>query len=426
MTFDPRDLDACVSCGLCLTSCPTYDVTRLEHHGPRGRIEGMRAVQRGELDVLDPDYVESMETCVQCRACELACPSAVPFGSLMETARHELADARAGAAAAAAPRSDQSDGGRGTAGSSGGRRAGLRASLLRLAQRGMLVLVAAPRLLAVASRALRLVQRSGLQRLVPEPLRVERPIRWARGRGRVGNAHTGVHLYRGCVMDQWFGDVQEAARQVLVAAGHRPATERLGRCCGALHLHAGDGPMARRLAQETIEAYGAADTPIVVASAGCGAAMKEYGRLVGTPEAARFAARVRDLSEVVVATDLPLRTDLPAMSVSWQAPCHLRNVQRVDDRARDLLAALPGVDVLEPSTGQPCCGAGGGYRLSQPDFSQAIGERVAAAHAAQPADHIVSANPGCMMQLCAEGLEVQHLAQTVAARLATTDRTGPR
>jgi glycolate oxidase iron-sulfur subunit len=221
VTFDQDALDACVHCGLCLTSCPTYDVTRLEQHGPRGRIEGMRAVHRGEISPLDPDYVESMQTCVQCRACELVCPSAVPFGQLMESARADFAQADT-QWRRHERRSQEEDPSSAASATEPSAVVGERLGRL------MLLLVRHPLLLHVVTLVLQVVQRVGLERCLPSAARVGRPVRPARrgGADRIGSDV--VHLYRGCVMDRWFGDVQEASRRVLSTAGYEVATRRRG------------------------------------------------------------------------------------------------------------------------------------------------------------------------------------------------------
>jgi glycolate oxidase iron-sulfur subunit len=400
VSFDHDQLQQCVSCGLCLSSCPTFSITKLEQHGPRGRIHGMRLVQAGDVDVLDPDYVASMETCVQCRACEDVCPSDVDFGALMERARSDIETARTHRRVRPPVRSIR--------------------TVRRLARRVLLTLVRRPRLLDAATVALRLVQRSGLDRLVPAGLRVAHRVRPARLDGAApGDAD--LHLFRGCVMDRWFGDVHEAAADVLRAGGATVATARRGACCGALHLHAGDEATARRLAARTVAAFAGTSGPIVVDSAGCGAAMKEYGRLLDTPAAHAVAARVRDLGEVVD-TDALALPDGPPQRLAWQAPCHLRYVQGVDDAARRTLAAVPGVTLVEGDDAQLCCGAGGAYSLLEPEFSTALRDRKVAALRRTGCDAVVTANPGCSMQLAAGGLDVVHVAQVVAAALP--DRPG--
>lgn len=388
--FDAHQLAQCVECGLCLSSCPTYAVTHLEQHGPRGRIQGMRLAQAGEIDLTDPDSLDSIETCVQCRACEAVCPSDVEFGALMEDARHDLHRRRP-------PR-------------------GLRAAVERagyglLAHRG---------LLRVATVLLMLAQALRLDRLLPPRLRL--PVRLRAGdvlaplRGSGGVAGRPAHLFRGCVMDQWFRPVHAATVRVLAAAGYRVRTDPAPACCGALHLHAGRADQARRLARAVVAAYRDTTGPVVVDSGGCAAMLKEYGRLLATPEAEAFAARVVDVTEAVGPHDLPPLRRLP-LTVAYQASCHLRNVARVDAEPRRLLAAVPGLRLVEPADGQLCCGAGGAYSLTHPEFADPLRERKAGALAATGCSVVATGNPGCALQLARAGLAVVHPVELLARAL---------
>lgn len=390
MTIDPSLLEQCVGCGLCLSSCPTFSVTRLEQHGPRGRIQGMRFVEDGTFDILDPDYVTSMETCVQCRSCEDVCPSDVSFGALMEQARADIVTARG--------------------------HAGRPRDLRSIAQRALLTLVARPALLRVATRLLSLAQATRVDRLLPQALRVAIRVRPAMLPERAPDAPD-VTLFRGCVMDAWFGSVHEATLRVLEASDLSVDTSRRNICCGALHLHAGELEMAKGFARRTIDAFDGADGAIVVNSAGCGAAMKEFGHLLGSEEAERFSQRVRDLGEVIDPSRLPFR---PATerTVTWQAPCHLRYVQGSDGAARAALAAVPGITVVEGTDQQLCCGAGGAYSLVEPEFSVAMRDRKCDALRATEGEFVVSANPGCSLQIASGGLEVRHLAEVLSEALA--------
>jgi glycolate oxidase iron-sulfur subunit len=400
--FDQDQLAACVQCGFCLSSCPTYEVTHLEEHGPRGRILAMRLADEGELPLTHPDLAASLTTCVQCRACEAVCPSLVAFGSLMETARTELAERTP-------PR-----GLRGIA-----HAVGFRVLTRRAAVR-------------VASVGLALLQLLRLDRLLPGRIRPARRVHLrqalrsyqlpgsgrAAGRTAPAGADLGdAFVFLGCVMDGMFRDVHQATIDVLAAVGYRPRLEPAPPCCGALSIHAGREGEAHRLAQATIRAYAGTRGPIVVDSAGCGAAMKEYGDWFATPEARAFSARVVDLSEVVRPDDVAARGRPVPLTLAYQAPCHLRNVQGLADQVRTLVAAIPGLTLLEPDDEQRCCGSGGIYSMEQPDFGDAL---LASKHAALQrtgADGVVSGNPGCAMQIAREGWQVHHPAQLLARSL---------
>lgn len=375
------DLASCVGCGLCLPHCPTFRITGEERYAPRGRIEAMRQVQLGSKPI-DGSFVDMMDTCVQCRGCETACPSGVPFGRLMEGTRSALADG-------AAPRYQP-----------WWRRIGYRL----LGRHGLVV--AGSRLAAVGQR-LRLVpsRRLGLPDRLP--LR-DRPLR-ASG--------SDVWLYTGCVMDAWQRDVHRAAIRVIEATGSTVALPRAirgGGCCGALSTHAGLTEIARVQAETTMRAF-PGDAPILVDAAGCGAQLKDLGHLLGTPEAEQFAARVVDVDEWLAArveTLVPLaRADRVRRRVAVQDPCHLRHVQKVHLTVRTLLA--PFVDLVELDDEGLCCGAGGAYAVLQADLARDIRSRKVAAIERSGAPLVASANPGCSLHLAAAGIDVCHPVQLV-------------
>jgi glycolate oxidase iron-sulfur subunit len=381
------ELASCVSCGLCLPHCPTFRVTGDEARSPRGRITAMRAVQLAGADV-DDDFVESMETCIQCRGCEPACPSGVPFGHLIEATRATLA---APGGAARPP----------------------------WWQRVALRMLGHHRALLVVSTALGVAQRL---RIVPSrrlglparlPLRRPRLRTSTDAEAGVGSAER-VWLHTGCVMDAWMRDVHLAVKLVVESAG---ASVRIpgdgGGCCGALHEHAGLADDARRLAARTMRAFPGSD-PILVDSAGCSAMLREYGRVLGTEEARVFSARVLDVHSWL---DARLDTlPLPSQSavrprVAVQDPCHLRHVQRAHLPVHRVLARF--VDVVELDDEGLCCGAGGAFSLLQPQLAGDVRARKVAAIARSGAPIVASANPGCALHLAATGLVVRHPLQLV-------------
>jgi glycolate oxidase iron-sulfur subunit len=386
LAVDEEELVACVACGLCLPHCPTYRVTGLEAASPRGRIAAMRAV---ELDgaPLDDAFRRTMETCVQCRGCEVACPSGVPFGHLMEGARESLARSKT------APR-----------------------GLLRRVAESLGYVVVLPRhwlLLALTwpmwlAQRLQLVpQRFGLPQLSLRSLRA--PLSAA--------AQPDAFLFTGCVMDAWQRDVHRAALTVMRAAGAHPGIAGPGGdCCGALHVHAGRVQQARRLARRVIASM-PGDAAVVVDSAGCGAAMKDYGRLLGTPAAAAFSARVLDFSEWLAAQP-PLALRDTGREAVVQDPCHLRHVQKAHGAVRAVLT--PAYRLRETDDDGLCCGAGGAYAALEPELSTDIRLRkVEAIRRATDSREplVVSANPGCAMHLGAAGLNVRHPAELLAEAL---------
>ena len=391
LPVDEDELVACVGCGLCLPHCPTYRVSGLESLSPRGRIAAMRAV---ELDgaPLDDAFRRSMETCVQCRGCEAACPSTVPFGHLIEGTRKALAEHPGG------PRHPV-------------RRAAEWMGYVVVLPRHS-VLLALTWVLLVAQRLHLVPRRLGIPRLSTRSLR--EPL--------VPDTGTpDVSFFPGCVMDAWQRDVHRAALTTMRATGASVALPgRGGDCCGALHVHAGRVGQAKRLARRVMASL-PGDTPVVVDSAGCGAAMKDYGRLLGTPAAHAFSARVRDYSEWLAAQPaLPLRDTGESLVV--QDPCHLRHVQRAQGFVRTVLA--PAYRLLETADDGLCCGAGGVYAALEPELAGEIRDRKVAALRAAAGDTkapfvVVSANPGCTMHLGAAGLDVRHPAELIAQALTT-------
>ncbi len=291
LRIDDDELATCVSCGLCLAHCPTFRVTGDERLSPRGRIAAMRAVQRDGA-AIDRDFLHAMDTCVQCRGCETACPSGVPFGHLIEATRTTLAEAPPPGVRRGQP---------------WWRRAGYR-------------VLEHPRLLRAGSTALAIGQRL---RLVPSR-RFGLPARLPLRRAPLVSTGDDVILFTGCVMDAWQREVHAAVQRVLAATGVGVAISGdAAPCCGALHEHAGLGSGARRIAERTMRAL-AGDAPILVDAAGCGAMLKDYGRILDTPEARRFSARVRDVHEWLAERleTLPVApSDAPHPSVAVQDPC---------------------------------------------------------------------------------------------------------
>ncbi len=392
---DDDGINRCVQCGLCLPHCPTYVETLRETSSPRGRIHLMKAVARGQLDVLDPGFTGQMRQCLDCRACEAVCPSGVPYGHLVEAARAQVARAeprtparRAGDAALD-----------GLFGDLGRVRAAV--GMLRRWQR-----VGGPRL-ARMTGALALLGLAGAAELVP-PL----PVRFFVPKGQhfaassQGAARPVVALFAGCVMSTVFAPTDAATARVLAAWGWPVVVPAAQGCCGAIASHAGQPDRARALARRNIAAFAASGADLVVNNAaGCGSALKDYGHLLaGDPawaERARdFSARVRDASELLATAldDSPRLSPLP-LRVTFQDPCHLAHAQRITRQPRDLLRAIPGLDLVEMEESDLCCGSAGVYNLTQPAMALRLQRRKVGRALATGADLVVTANPGCLMQL---------------------------
>ena len=383
LRVDDDELASCVSCGLCLPHCPTYRVTGDESASPRGRIAAMRAVYAGELPIAGGVFTEFMDLCVQCRACEVACPSGVPFGRLMEGARETLV--------------------RETGYQPGWKRLGYRVLEHR-------------RLLALATKAGAVLQRAGLlpsKRLGLPTLPLHQDPLVASGRD--------VWLFTGCVMDAWTRTTHAATKRVIEATGAGVALPGAGgSCCGALHLHAGLTERLPSLARRVMRSM-PGEAPIVVDSAGCGAALKDYGHMLGTDEARAFSARVFDASEWLAGhlDQLPIPKRRYPDVVAVQDPCHLRHVQRAHEHVRTVLGRY--ADVVELDDDGMCCGAGGAYSAQHPEMAGAIRARKVASIERTGAPVVASANPGCAMHLAAAGLVVRHPMEIIDEVLGGDD-----
>ena len=385
----PEDVATCVSCGLCLNDCPTYRVLGDEADSPRGRIQLIRDLMATDA-APQPSAVAHLEACLVCRACETVCPSLVPFGRIMEGAREEIAHRRP-----AGP---------------------LRAALVDL--------VTHQRLLAVAALLARAYDRSGLRgvvrRLLPRRLaEMETLLPAAEGAAYSprDRADADTLILAGCVMRAAFGDTQRATVRVLERSGHRVGAPERQTCCGALHAHAGLGDRSRELARRNVDAFGDGDAPIVVTAAGCGAHMKAYGELLAgdgarAAAARRFAARVRDASEVASPSGAGRTAGRP-LRVVYQDACHLAHGQGIRRQPRDLLRAIDGVRIVPIADAERCCGSAGIYNLTHPEVAGELQRQKIAAILAVTPDVVVSANPGCILQLRpgleAAGVRVVHL-----------------
>lgn len=406
---DAARLRECVHCGLCLNACPTYLELGTEADSPRGRIHLIRAVEEGTL-ALDAEVVRHLDLCLGCRACESACPSGVRYGEILESARAFVA------ARAPRPWWDQAR-----------RRAVLAIFPHRRRLRALLGLAALARMLGMWPLVTRWVAGAAL---LPAPAAVSPP---AAVTPASGPARRRVGLLRGCVGDVLFGGVTAAATRVLARHGATVVVPPAQGCCGALHLHGGDPATARTLARRLLDAFPADLDALAVTAAGCGATLREYGALLADDpvyagRARDFAARVRDVSEVLVDLGADARpggagAPAPPRRVAYHDACHLAHAQGVHTEPRALLAAVPGVTLVELAESDVCCGSAGTYNLVEPAMAQRLRERKIDCIVASGADCVVAANPGCALQiragLAARGLTVPvlHPVEVLAERL---------
>jgi glycolate oxidase iron-sulfur subunit len=368
-----------VHCGFCLPACPTYLATGDEADSPRGRIVLMRALERGDVASDDAALLQHLDSCLGCRGCEPVCPAGVGYGMGLEAARELLV-----------------------------RRRGLR-PLARLVLgvfsrrwlwRPLFGLARWMRGLGVAQAlagrgsigfSLGMVAATGPHPRTPSPA--------SRGR-ETGRGGPTVALFRGCVMDALFDHVHGATRRTLERNGYRVVEVPGQVCCGALHEHAGDRAGASALARTNVAAFlGTADL-VAVNSAGCGALLKEYAHLLGTPDAADVGARVRDVTELL-ADRGPVSGNPLDLDVAYDAPCHLQHAQRVHAAPLAVLRAIPGLRLqLLPGSDQ-CCGSAGIYSLLEPAMSRTVLEAkiTGIADAAPRPTLVATGNPGCLMQI---------------------------
>ncbi|MBI2888097.1 MAG: (Fe-S)-binding protein [Chloroflexi bacterium] len=381
---------SCIRCGLCLSVCPTYQQSFQEPEGPRARIAMARALVEGHLD-LTPDLLRHWDNCILCEACTNICPSGVQMERIGLGVRAAITESRGS-----------------TAGF--GLQAGMRWLLPNLGR------------LRAATAAARLYQQWGLQALargsgILKLLRLEEvesmlpPVASPPlvPDGQVwepqGQARATVALLAGCVMSTAFGETDRATARVLAANGCRVLVPPGQGCCGALHAHRGELKAAQELARRNIAAFeGAQVDAIVVNAAGCGATMKGYAHLLeddpSHAERARaFSARVKDFTEFLAALGPVKPPREVRMRVTYQEPCHLANAQRVREAPRQLLRAIPGLELREMAESALCCGSGALYNLTQRESSTGLRARKVRNAAATSAEVIVTANPGCFIQL---------------------------
>ncbi|HJS42752.1 MAG TPA: heterodisulfide reductase-related iron-sulfur binding cluster, partial [Gemmatimonadales bacterium] len=382
-------LDACVHCGFCLQACPTFLATGDESDSPRGRIELMRALERGELTADDDALAYHLDRCLGCRGCEPVCPSGVQYGHGLEAARHQLAVAR---------------------------------GVSRLARLALWALTT-PRVSKVvywfarALRATAIPRRLagwGRLRFAMGMLAATKPDSRRRsgavGGGSSRSATTAssrplppltAQLFRGCVQQGLFSHVHAATKRALSVNGYQIQEVSGQVCCGALHAHAGLIDKARVLARVNIAAFGNGDQPIVVNSAGCGALLKEYGHLVGDDAGARFGARVRDVTELLAGDAMrgPVAGAPLDLHVAYDPPCHLLHAQGVAVPPLKLFAAIPLLELVTVPGAAECCGSAGLFTLLEPEMSRAVlAVKIERLRAAAP-QVVATGNPGCQMQI---------------------------
>jgi glycolate oxidase iron-sulfur subunit len=408
-------LDDCVHCGFCLPTCPTYVLWGEEMDSPRGRIHLIEQGVQGAP--MTDSMVGHIDACLGCMACVTACPSGVAYDRILEPTRAQIER-----------RHERSRG-------------------ERALREAIFAVFPYPRRLRALRLPLAAYQRSGLQRLVRRSGLLERlsptlatmeavapPVQHARPAPEVvravGTRRATVGMLTGCVQREFFPQVNAATARVLAAEGCDVVIPATQQCCGALSMHTGRRAEAQRFARALVDAFeGAGVDYVVVNSAGCGSSMKEYAELLDDDpayagRAAAFAERVRDVTEVLVELG-PVATRHPLpVTVAYHDACHLAHAQGVRTPPRELLGQVPSLEVREIAEAALCCGSAGVWNLLNPEPARELGERKAGNVARTGAELLVTANPGCLLQI-ANGLRragtemaTAHTVQVLDASIA--------
>ncbi len=401
----------CIHCGLCLNNCPTYRLLGVEMDSPRGRIRQMILVDQGRLK-LSESFVKHIDQCLDCRACETACPSGVEYGVLVAAARGQIAQHYR------------------------------RPLLSRLARRLLFhELLPHPKRIRALGRLLRFYQHSGMQALVRAtrlaslvglkdaeallpPVSDRFFFDWlGKTFPAVGQRRFRVAFFAGCLAQIMFNELNEATVRLLQKNGCEVLIPPGQLCCGALAVHAGERDVARRLARKNIEVF-LADSfdAIITNAAGCGSTLKEYEMLFPADGAwhessAAFSRKVKDVTEFLAAVGLTHALCETRLRVTCQDSCHLAHGQKIKDAPRELIRMLPGVELVEMFNADHCCGSAGIYNVQQPTISLPLLDEKMIYAKETGADVVVTANPGCMLQLRAgvrrarTGQQVMHVVE---------------
>lgn len=381
----------CVHCGMCLESCPTYQELGQEHQSPRGRVHLIKSVAEGKI-ALDEAFMDPVFTCLDCRACETACPANVQVGGLIEEARGQIR--------AAMPVK------------------GLKGKMQKTFLNEIFPY---PNRLHKLGTTMSFFQKTGLEtfarktgllKVLPSHLqdlesimpKLKKPVlKTLPGTipAKQEKKQT-VAMFTGCIMDIMFSDVNEATINVLTRNGYEVVLPQEQRCCGALHVHAGDREEGKRLAKLNMEAFKDVDK-IIINSAGCGCALKEYPELFRNDpeyleEAEAFSAKVEDISKFLYDNGFEKPKGRVQAKVVYHDACHLAHGQGIRQEPREILNAIPGIELEYLPNSDRCCGSAGIYNLTNPEMAGALLERKMD-DIPEQIDLITMGNPGCMLQI---------------------------
>ena len=395
---------ACIHCGLCLSSCPTYLETGNENDSPRGRIYLMRAAQNGRLPIGDAT-VRHIDLCLGCRACEAVCPSGVQYGALLETTRDHVEKNYE------------------------------RSPFQRLLRRvGIEQVFPFPDRMRLALGLAKVTRRLGLDHALPQFARGAldlipddaaavnlpeiSPATSESRRGRVG-------FIQGCVQSVMFGATNAATVRLLNRVGYDVVTPPAQVCCGALYAHSGNLEQARVSARRNIEVFETLKLDAILTNAaGCGSTLKEYGHLlhddpVWAERGRKFSKQVKDLTEFLSTSPLRIAPppSLPATRITYHDACHLAHAQRITKPPRELVRTVAGERFVELPESDVCCGSAGSYNLTEPEMAERLQRRKIQNILKTGAEVVVTTNPGCILQLRAglrkagaDRIQVVHIA----------------
>jgi glycolate oxidase iron-sulfur subunit len=385
-------IEKCVHCGFCLPVCPTYVLWGQEMDSPRGRIYLMKLASEGAAE-MNSTWVSHFDSCLGCMACMTACPSGVDYGKLIEATRAQIERKTE------RPRGDKLH---------------RRFMFETFTQPARLRRMRLPLLAYQKSGLQALVRGLGLLKLLPKKMQAMEALLPKLGPREavaevtpaVGTKRRRVGLLLGCVQREFFSQVNAATVRVLIAEGCEVVAPQEQPCCGALLVHAGEEAAAVELAKRTIDAFERANVETVVTNAaGCGSNVKEFGHLlrddpVYADRAKAFAAKCKDISEVLVELEPRAKRKRLKLRVAFHDSCHLQHAQGVRLQPRALLSSIPGgLELAEIPEAAICCGSAGIFNLVQPDAADELGDRKAQLIGPLKADVVATGNPGCLLQM---------------------------